>query len=238
LLDYKVNINTDDHRGESPLYYAVRVHNDRAVEDLIELGANPHTYDANGGSLWNALAASPSCENREQTPCENGERNKTAVNKIVQQLIAAKIDINEPDHIGTTALDDAIRSHGEMSSIELLLNNQARIDIRKNDGNTPLISAIETQNFNNVKMLLDRGGGVNFAGKDGKTPLMVAIRKSAHYSTINLKIVKILIDRGADISFLNPARRKVLEQLKSAPPCNEFDCNIDPHKLFDREGEK
>ena len=42
---------------------------------------------------------------------------------------------------------------------------------------TPLISAIQVGDFEQVQFLLKKGADPNFAGKDSLTPLMVAVKK-------------------------------------------------------------
>jgi serine/threonine protein kinase len=210
LLDRKANINLKDRDGLTPLMSAVEDQNDRAVEYLLKYGANPHPSIENKSSLWHILVTS-----------NVGSHTKnTSIASIAQQLILAKIDVNKADNRGDTPLHLASkRKDVEARIIEILLANGARTDLRNNQGETPLISAISISKFETIELLLSRNSEVNISDKDGKTPLVRAIDAAARdgymdtftpdtftsyamppldKDLLSPKIVQLLLTKGAD----------------------------------------
>ena len=67
------------------------------------------------------------------------------------------------------------------------------IDYSDDSGNTPLITAIWSNNIELVKYLVDRGANVDLQDYEGDTPLIMAVW-SDHWA----ELVPYLIDKGAD----------------------------------------
>lgn len=73
------------------------------------------------------------------------------------------------------------------------------INQKDKDGLTPLINAIQDNNFLNVKMLIEEGADVNITDNSGFSPLMIACLAPDHTKD-NLDIIKLLLNSGADKS--------------------------------------
>lgn len=71
---------------------------------------------------------------------------------------------------------------------DLLIEGAYDINARDPNGDTPLHSAVESQNMDNVNLLLDFGADANAINSSEKTPLFLAIKSR------NLTVLKILID--------------------------------------------
>ena len=71
------------------------------------------------------------------------------------------------------------------------------VNMKDNDGNTALMSAVCREDYNTVKLLLDNGADVNMENKYGRTALMYAV-DIEYYNT-----VKLLLDNGADVNMQN-----------------------------------
>ena len=81
--------------------------------------------------------------------------------------------------------------------VELLIANGANINVRDNDGYTPLYSAVSWGNKEVVKLLIANGADVNGKIKDGWTPLHRAAYQGEK------EAVKLLIANGADVNAKN-----------------------------------
>jgi serine/threonine protein kinase len=147
LLNYKANIDIKSRQGRSPLMYAVEKNNLPIFNQLIHNGANLHFVDNRHFSLWYVLA-----DYRHQN-----DANRSIIKSIAQQLKSAKVDINKPNDEGNTPLHLASRGYS-LPTMELLLNSKARIDVKNNRGETPLISAID-RGWNPLQK---NGGGKNY----------------------------------------------------------------------------
>lgn len=83
-----------------------------------------------------------------------------------------------------------------IARIELLINEGCDLNIRDQDGFTPLILAIATKkNIKVVKLLLTANSiDVNIRDKNGRNPLIWAASKGVY------DIAQLLIDKGADLN--------------------------------------
>ena len=104
-------------------------------------------------------------------------------NMILPFLYFKDIDVNLPDKIKTTPLHWAAYMNSEQVVGYLLsLNELTTIDARDEDGNTPLMLAVNYGNTRIVRKLLIKGADRYLESSDGKTPLAVA--KENEYKTI------------------------------------------------------
>jgi serine/threonine protein kinase len=79
--------------------------------------------------------------------------------------------------------------------VDYLLKYQAKIDVKDNNGNTPLILAITVKNNDIAKFLISKGADVKRVGSNGRSPLIAAID--------NIELVEILLAKGADPNMPN-----------------------------------
>ncbi|KNG82845.1 hypothetical protein ANOM_008624 [Aspergillus nomiae NRRL 13137] len=84
-----------------------------------------------------------------------------------------------------------------------LIDMGADINIKSNNGQSPLVHALLGKKESIAKILIHRRADVNAKDGHGKTPLMTAIRVAAMLSSNRAKIVRIverLVQEGADIN--------------------------------------
>ena len=99
----------------------------------------------------------------------------------------------------TTLLDIAVLENNT-EAIKILFNygiNKNYVNNENIDGNTPLMWAINRQNFENIILLLDNRANVNAKNKDGDTPLMFAV------STGDIDIVQLLLEYNPNVNDVN-----------------------------------
>ena len=96
-------------------------------------------------------------------------------------------------------------------TIESLIKAGANVNVKANDGWTPLMSAAGSNiNLEVVKVLIKAGANVNAKANDGWTPLM-----SAAKNYFNPEVVKFLIKAGADIFATDNNGKTVLDYAKT-----------------------
>jgi ankyrin repeat protein len=122
---------------------------------------------------------------------------RTSDIEIVNAILAAGIDVNSTTDSGDSALHYAC-SHGDIDVVRRLLQIPGvNVNIARDDGETPLISAVQ-ENFEGsleiVRLLIAHGADVNATTNVGTTSLFVA----AEFG--DLLIVRELIAAQATVS--------------------------------------
>ncbi len=179
LLAGGVDMNVRDRRGDTPLYLAIEYNLDKAVQLLIDHGADVNTTNPLDGFTFLHLAA------------------KFNSDKVVPILIDNGVDVNAidldrqtPMHLATT--------YDAHKVIPILIDNSADLNARDKDGNTPLdYSAGKNYADKVVQLLIDNGADVNARNEKAWTPLHYAASGGAD------KVVQLLIDNGADVNARN-----------------------------------
>ncbi len=179
LLSKKVNVNSIDKNGKTPLHWAVGIGHKEVVEALLGKGADVNTKN-NYGNIPLHWAV--------------GIGHK----EIVEALLDKDgIDVNAQDNDGWTPLHFAAQN-GEKDVVKALLDKGANVDVQNDEGETPfnsatdkgiqnllqsvkeandkLLEAAKSGNIDDVKNLLDEEGKaqVNAKNEFEETPLHLA----------------------------------------------------------------
>jgi ankyrin repeat protein len=83
---------------------------------------------------------------------------------------------------------------GHTAAVEALLDKGLDVNIKDQNGWTPLLEAVFGGHADTVRVLLDRGANVNATDQTGWTPLMEAASKG------HTDIIKILLAYGAAVN--------------------------------------
>ena len=111
----------------------------------------------------------------------------------VARLVGQKVDVNEREADGSTALAwAAIRGNADVA--RLLLKAGADPDLANAFGIGPLSLAIENGAESLVGLLLEHGADPNVARESGETPLMTAARRG------QVEVIELLLEHGADVN--------------------------------------
>lgn len=96
-----------------------------------------------------------------------------------------------------------------VDEIESIIKLYGKIDVKFNDGNTPLLYAVEKGDIERVTILLEYNASVHCKDVLGDTPLHLAVSNNGD----DIRLVKILLLNGANISAKN---NRGLEPLHTA----------------------
>ena len=86
---------------------------------------------------------------------------------------------------------------GDIEAVKQHLANGVNVNVRADNGGTPLGWAALLGQYEVAELLIQKGAGVNFKGGDGGTALHAAAFLG------RLEVVKLLIENGADIEATN-----------------------------------
>ena len=189
LLSANADVNVQDAKGRTALYWACRYGNDEMIKRLLKAKADPkictlqresplalytisrHKKSSTVVALLKS-GADPNVLNPFFTPlhaaCASGHKD------IVQLLLKAKANVNALDRYGNTPLYNAARS-GFEQLVEQLLSAGADIEIEKNlEGWTPVFIAAARGHLGIVKFLVENGANIK-RNRYGETPQAIAV---------------------------------------------------------------
>ena len=112
--------------------------------------------------------------------------------EIFEDFIAAGIDVNSRDDLGTPLLNIAIRNDNEAFA-ERLINLGADINASSTDrGYTAVMDAVWRGNEKLTEYLIKKGADLNTISKEGQSNLVLAVGAD------RLNICKLLVENGSD----------------------------------------
>lgn len=121
--------------------------------------------------------------------------------ETARKLIAAKVDVNEPQGDGATALHWAVH-RDDIVITRLLLEAGADANKTNDFGVMPISLAASNRNAAITELLLEGGASANSTLLTGETVLM----RAAHSG--DLDTIATLIEHGADVNTTEPVRKQ------------------------------
>jgi ankyrin repeat protein len=160
-------LNAQNTQGYTALMFAAREGQDRAVDNLIFLGAEPNVK------------------------CSCGETalihaTKSGHLRIVNTL-SRLADVDAQNNSGETALMIAVRQNN-LPVVQALLANYANVNAKNNTGETALTIAVRQNNLPVVRALLDNGAEIFFDASDRINAFDIA-RKSPEMINLLLEYI-------------------------------------------------
>jgi len=211
MLKLNIDLNTRDKYGWTFLHFAAENGDFISVKLLLEYGANPNIKTLSGelpidkagknchlnivnlllnynesNRLWKLSLCI-----REEKKLKRNILHQEACNGNINNLKTllsnkyAYDKINSKDIYRWTPLHCAVNNNN-YDTTELLLDNNAKINIPTQTGDYPIHKAAKNGNVSIVKLLLERNSAIDKKNKQRKTPLDLAIENG------NNEVVKLL----------------------------------------------
>jgi ankyrin repeat protein len=160
-----------DGSGNTALHHSAEWGSTRAVQLLLEKGADVNAANANAQT---AIFKAAQANNSE----------------IISLLMAGGAKIDTRDFLGNTPLHSSVRWDAHEAARSLIAHG-AGLDAKNIAGKTPLGDAARAGKISMVSLLLDAGSDINASDSTGKTILIDAIQSGSEDE------VRLLLNRGA-----------------------------------------
>ncbi|XP_046990026.1 serine/threonine-protein phosphatase 6 regulatory ankyrin repeat subunit A-like isoform X1 [Schistocerca americana] len=175
LLEHGANVDALDASDRTPLMLAVLRRRDQVVRVLVEHGAKVNIEEIHGYT--------PLCEAVWQKSVP-----------MVKILLDAGAKVTQSHYLLHYAI-----MHRQVDMARLLLQAGCIVNLRDDNGDTPLIAAARTGNCEITELLLKNGANVNYSnGLTGSGPLHESVEytRDSDFQTF-VEMVKVLRSHGA-----------------------------------------
>jgi len=206
LLDKDADVKAEDNKNQTPLHQA---RNADVVDLLVAAGAKVDVTDKDGDTpLHEAIYHSKEdvvaalLKNKADLNA-NWKNNRFPLwfatkkhnIKVIELLVQHGADVNKYDIDKVTALNMLAqdKSNFKLDTANCLISSGANIGARDNHGNTPLLNALFSNNFEFVELLINKGADLLVTNKDGYTVLHAAVEAGI------LKAIDLFLDRHIDV---------------------------------------
>ena len=173
LIEKRANINAQDKKERTPIFYAIVYDNIDILKYLIKSGANINTKDKTG-----------------LEPIDYAiKRNIDMIKELIES--------------GANIHSNLLHSSVYINNIDLLkylIKSGADINGLDKKGRTPFHYALIYNNINIAKYLIENGAKINVQDNDGKRPLYYSIIRNNNNILFLKELIKELIKSGADIN--------------------------------------
>ncbi|MEY8199827.1 MAG: ankyrin repeat domain-containing protein [Colwellia sp.] len=161
IVSEGIDVNSLGSGNSTPLYWAMKKNSLIGFRKLLELGANPNAIFSDGGAIMHSAAKNEDERFLALALRSGGDPN----------LIA--------DGLGESVLFQTIGIFGEIgktSIIDMLLDAGADVNMRRANGDTPVIVAAKTGRFDIVYRLLQGKADPNIKSFDGQNLTTITIK--------------------------------------------------------------
>jgi len=245
LLKRGADPNAVDTHQRTPLYWACLNGCEDIVEELLKWGADPNETNQEGYVPFVAACTRLNL----YTDIDQENNNQLKRIKIVDLLLQYGFDLNHKQYTspfvifncasiiptflkygispnlciaghGRTLFHAACKDH-ETKAAQACLDKGALVNLRDNDGNTPLHLACYRKTIHNLKLvelLLKNGADVNQKNNDNCTPLYESIILNKPGA---LKVIQLLLVYGADPNISTEDYGTALDLVNREPTIDE-----------------
>ncbi|XP_039067278.1 ankyrin-1-like isoform X2 [Hibiscus syriacus] len=183
LEELKLDVDTGDEDGETPLLHAARQGHTLTAKYLLERGANPSIPSDLGAT---ALHHSAGIGNIE----------------LLKHMLAMGVEVDSQSDAGTPLVWAA--GHGQHDAVKVLLEHNANPNAETEDNVTPLLSAVAAGSLACLDLLIQAGAKVNITA-GGTTPLHIAADHG------NPELINSLLKAGADPNVTDEGGEKPIQ---------------------------
>jgi len=150
---------------------------------------------------------------------------KTNNLSAIKSLIKNKVNIDDEDKDGNTALNIAIINKNK-EIIKFLIESKANLKTRNINYDSPIILALKNNDFETMKLLIDNDVEVDSKEINGNSLLHLACTLE------NKEIIGFLLDNGADITLTNRKYISAIELLNNPEIINFFIDKVSDKNLY------
>ncbi|KAK6140445.1 hypothetical protein DH2020_025829 [Rehmannia glutinosa] len=168
--ELKMDVNTKDEDGETPLTHAARQGHTATAKYLVNCGADPSIPSELGTTALHHSAGIGDIE-------------------LLKFLLTNGVNVDLQSDAGSPLIWAA--GHAQQDSVKVLLEHNANPNAKTEDEITPLLSAVAAGSLTCLELLIKAGATVNVTA-GGATPLHIAADGG------NPEIIKCLLKAGAD----------------------------------------
>ncbi|XP_043692141.1 putative ankyrin repeat protein RF_0381 [Telopea speciosissima] len=170
LEELKLDVETKDEDGETPLLHATRQGHTDTAKYLLECGANPSISSDIGATALHHAAGTGNID-------------------LLRFLLSKGVDVDSQSDAGTPMIWAA--GHGQQEAVKVLLENHANPNAETDDNITPLLSAVAAGSLPCLELLIQAGANANVSA-GGATPMHIAADNGSP------DIINCLLKAGAD----------------------------------------
>ncbi len=205
LIAAGADVNQTDGKGSTALIMAAEAGRIKIVEALLGAGARRDAVNRTGGSALTQAAqgghlgivklilaglepAVPQCRTALECAIVAGQR------QVVETLIAAGVDPNQPSPASGSLPLVAAVEHGRREIAAFLIDHDTKVNAPDDLGVTALSMAAQDGDEALVTLLIERGADPNISNAQGVTPLMKAALQGF------TSVAERLLAAGADVN--------------------------------------
>ncbi|OMO96291.1 Tetratricopeptide TPR-1 [Corchorus olitorius] len=181
--ELKLDVDTRDEDGETPLLHAARQGHTLTAKYLLEHGANPAIPSDLGATALHHAAGLGNIE-------------------LLKYLLDKGAEVDSQSDAGTPLVWAA--GHGQHDAVKVLLEHQANPNAETEDNITPLLSAVAAGSLACLDLLVQAGAKVNITA-GGATPLHIAADIG------NPELINSLLKAGADPNAIDEDGQKPIQ---------------------------
>jgi len=207
-----IDFNIQSNAKESLLHFAKDGNLD-IIEFLLRKGVSPTLQDLDDKNIIFYLSQRIE-ESKLQSEIEK-------ISKLIDLALSAEDAINQKNQDGETLLlgflknlNKPLGQYNQKKMLSQLIETfiQSGVDINEqdNEGNTPLLVAVEKNDLETVQLLIENGADVNLRNQEGSTPLSVAVMKG---DKSYFDMIKLLLAFEADPNIKDSKGLTLLEKM-------------------------
>ncbi|CAG2212561.1 unnamed protein product [Mytilus edulis] len=174
LMKHKPDVNAQTYVGGSALYFSALFGNIEITQLLLENNADSNIC------IYSKQYIAEMIKNYPTGTLEKSEQNifdtlvKSTSSRVTEYVSQKSVNYAFDVVAGSSPLHIACFM-GRLDVVCCLLDNNANINITKEDGTTPLFYSCEVGHEDIVRLLLDKEAETKICRLDGKSPLKIAI---------------------------------------------------------------
>jgi ankyrin repeat protein len=174
------------------------------IEMLLDWGLDPLERDSLGRTILHAAA--------------------TGTNPLLVKVLDICDLVTAQGNLGQTPLHTLLRSGRPLppGSIQALIERMPSLEVRDNNGRTPVHDAVMHCQTEVLDMLLERGQAVNLQDNEGMAPVHVLSGCSASWSWETVSKLRRLLQSGADLQLGDNKGRTALDIVISEATKDNF----------------